>query len=200
MAQDDAAGKGSTPELDGLSAMAYEIAKRRQAAAVDVVAMLEEKFETWFESNAATLLHACAWLAGTSLFRSFGFDHKAEPGTPVLSDRANLEGVKLLKVFMFLIEKDGIDLKSDDLAAELPPADKPVKTILEVQEQFQQRYNQIMRDHSFDYAEGARTGAVACARLVKIHCLNRKDLEPRAAVSIVSMGFVEGSKTAPAKL
>jgi hypothetical protein len=176
------------------------IARRRQAAAVDVVAMLEEQFDTWFASNAATLLHACAWLAGTSLFRSFEFDPNSEPGTPVLSDQANLEGVKLLKVFMFLLKKDGIDLKPDDLAAELPPADKPVKTILEVQEQFQQRYNEIMRDHSFDYAEGAKTGAVACTRLVKIHCLNRKDLEPRAAVSIVSMGFVEGSKTAPAKL
>ncbi|MGE5072034.1 MAG: hypothetical protein ACM3MF_01285, partial [Anaerolineae bacterium] len=120
--------------------------------------------------------------------------------TPVLSDQANEEGTKLLKVFMFLIKKDGIDFKPDDLAAELPSADKPLKTILEVQEQFQQRYNEIMREHSFDYLEGAKTGAVACARLVKIHCLNRKDLEPAAAASIVSMGLVEGSKTAPAKL
>src|SRR5512133_2376608 len=200
MADDSAAGKGAGSELDGLTALAYEIARRRQAAAVDVVAMLEEQFETWFESNAATLVHACAWLAGTSLFRSFGFEHKSPPGTPVLSDQANVEGLKLLKVFMFLIKKDAIDVKPDDLAAELPPADKPLKTILEVQQQFQQRYNQIMRDHGFDYLEGARTGAVACARLVKIHCLNRKDLEARAAVSIVSMGLVEGSKTAPADL
>ena len=71
----------------------------------------------------------------------------------------------------------------------------PQKTLLEIQEQFQDRYNEIMRQHGFDYMEGAKTGAVVCALLVKVYALRRKDLEPKLAASIVSMGFVEGAKT-----
>ena len=190
-------GSGS---LDDLSERAYEIARRRQAAAVEVVTLLENQYELAFDSHAATLLRGAAWLAGTSLYRSFGFPANHAPGTPVLSDKSNEEGLKLLKVFMFLLDKDGIKLTPHDYAARIPVEHEPKKQILQVQEQFQDPYNRIMKQHGFDYLEGAKTGAVACARLVKIHCLNRKDLEPPVAAMIVSMGFVEGSKTAPAKL
>ncbi len=103
-----------------------------------------------------------------------------------------------MKVFMFLVDKDGIKLKPDDFAVEIPSTQKAVKSIAEVQAHFQPRYNDIMRTHDFDYLEGARTGAVACARLMKLHCLNRTDLDPPVAASIVSMGFVEGATSAPA--
>jgi hypothetical protein len=196
MAEDNKANSG----LDGLSEKAYEIARRRKAAAQELVTMLEDEYETWFESSAASLLRACAWLAGTSLFRSFGFDRKLEPGSPVLSDKSNTEGMKMLKVFMFLIDQDGIKLKPDDFAVSIPADKRSTKSILQVQEHFQDRYNDIMRRHDFDYVEGAKTGAVACARLVKLHCLNRSDLEPSLAATIVTMGFVEGAKTAPANL
>ena len=85
--------------LDGLSEKAYEIARRRRAAAQELVTMLEDEYETWFESSAASLLRACAWLAGTSLYRSFGFDRKIEPGSPVLSDKANTGGENRLAGF-----------------------------------------------------------------------------------------------------
>ncbi len=190
-------GSGS---LDDLSEQAFEIAKRRQAAANEAMAMLEEYYETAFESHAATLLRAMAWLAGTSLYRSFGFLTDMPPGSPVLSDQSNGEGMKLLKDFMFLMDRNGIKLKSDEFTADIPAEHKPRMNILRVQEQFQSGYNGIMEEHGFDYLEGGRTGAVACARLVRLHCQDRKDLEPKVAASIVSMGFVEGSKTAPAPL
>lgn len=196
MAEDNKMNSG----LDGLSEKAYEIARRRKAAAQELVTMLEDEYETWFGSSAASLLRACAWLAGTSLYRSFAFDQQIEPGSPVLSDKSNTEGMKMLKVFMFLVQQDGIKLKPDDFAVSLPADKRPAKNILEVQEHFQDRYNEIMQRHDFDFAEGAKTGAVACARLMKLHCLNRSDLEPPLAASIVTMGFVEGAKTAPAPL
>ena len=190
-------GSGS---LDDLSEKALEIAKRRQAAANDAVVLLEEHYETAFESHAATLLRAMAWLAGTSLYRSFGFPNDLPPGSPVLSDQSNEEGMKLLKAFMFLIDRNGIKLKPDEFTADIPVEHQPRKDILQVQNQFQSQYNGIMKEHGFDYLEGGKTGAVACARLVRLHCQDRKDMEPKVAASIVSMGFVEGSKTAPAPL
>ena len=186
---------GGLPE--DLSEKAFEIAKRRQAAASDVVALLEDSFETTFEAHAATLLRAAGWLAGTSLYRSFSFPADIPAGSPVLSDKSNDEGMKLLKVFMFLVQKFGVELKAGDFAAEIPAEQKARISILQVQEKFEGRYHQIMKEHGFDYAEGARAGAVACALLVKLHCLNRSDLEARLAASIVTMGFVEGTKTAP---
>ncbi len=191
---------GSDSGVESLSERAYEIAKRRQAAALDTVAMLEDEYETWFESSAATVLHACAWLAGTSLYRSFESGGDAAPGSAAFIERSNEEGLKLMKVFMFLVDKDGIKLRPDDFAVEIPAEQQPMKNIGEVQVHFQKRYNETMRAHEFDYLEGAKTGAVACAKLVKLHCLNRPDLEPAVAASIVSIGFVEGAKTAPAPL
>lgn len=190
---------GSHSGLEGLSEKAYEIARRRQAAALEVVTMLEDQYESWFESSAASVLQACAWLAGTSLYRSFGFEAAIEPGSPVPSDKPNEEGLKLLKVFMYLVDKDGIKLKPDDFAVEIPPDQKTLRNILEVQGHFQHRYNEIMKSHEFDYLEGAKTGAVACARLMKLHCLNRSDLKPPVAATIVSKAFVEGVQTAPAR-
>ncbi len=189
----------SGPTKD-LSEMAFEIAKRRQQAASEVVTLLEEQFESTFESHAGSLLRAAGWLAGTSLYRSFGFAADIPAGSPVLSDKSNDEGMKLLKVFMYLLDKNGIELKAGDFVEEIPAEQKPRLSILQVQEQFEERYDRIMQAHGFDYAEGARTGAVACAQLVKLHCLNRSDLEARLAASIVKMGFVEGTKTAPRRI
>ena len=157
-----------------LSETAIEIAKRRQAAANEVIAMLEEQYDTIFASHAGTLLRAAAWLAGTSLYRSFGFKADIAPGSPVLSDKANEEGPKLLKVFMFLVDKLGIKLKPDGFISEIPAEQGPNKDIVQVQEMFQERYNEIMKQHGFDYADGARTGAVTCALLVNFHCVRRK--------------------------
>lgn len=181
-----------------LSAMAYEIARRRQAAAIQVVEMLEAELGTWFDSSAATLLHAGAWLSGGSLRHSLQENGEGGiEGAP--STRANEEQLKLMKVFMFLVDKDGVKLKPEDFAADIPEADQPRRRLADVQRQFQAHYDEIMQQHGFDYLEGARTGAVACARLLRMHCLNRADIEPRIAASIVSKGFVEGATINPAK-
>ena len=191
---------GASSSLEGLSEMAFEIAKRRQAAAVEVTEMLEEQYESWFGSHAATLLRAAAWLTGTSLYRSLDMTTDLEPGSAVLSDQTDEEGLKLMKVFMLLVDKSGIKLKPNEYAEDIPPEQEPKKQILDVQRQFQVEYNRIMKKYEFDFLEGAKTGAVACARLVRLHCENRKDVEAAIAASTISMGFVEGAKTVPAPL
>ena len=120
-----------------------------------------------------------------------------EPGVLVLSEEANQQIPVLMKVFMFLLDKDGVKLKPDEFVANIPAEFRPRKTLLEIQQEFQDRYNEIMKAHGFDYMDGAKTGAVVCELLVKLYALRRKDLEPKMAASIVSMGFIEGAKTAP---
>ncbi len=185
--------------LDDLSNKAIEIAKRRQAAAAAVIKLFDED-RTTLQGHPGTVLYAASWLAGTSLYRSLGHEADVEPGVIILSAKADQQIPALMKVFLFLLDKNGVKLNADEFVPKIPEALQPRKTLLQIQEQFQDRYNEIMREHGFDYLEGAKTGAVVCALLVKVYTLRRKDLETRLAASIVSLGFIEGAKTAPAPL
>jgi hypothetical protein len=190
----------ASESAQSLSDKAFEIATRRQEAAVEVLALLDKKLDKAIGEHPETALHAAAWLAGTSLYRSFGYTNEPAPGTIMLSEVANQEWPKLMKVFLSLIEKDGIKLEPDDLLLEFSAEQRPKKSILEIQQEFQDEYNEIMRKHGFDYAEGGKAGAVVCAMLVKAYCIRRKDLDPALAAGVVEMGFIEGAKTVPAPL
>jgi hypothetical protein len=181
-----------------LSDQAFEIAKRRQGAALEVLQLFERKLDKTVGTHPESVLHAAAWLAGTSLYRSFGYADETSPGAIVLSEKADEEWPKLMKVFVYLIEKDGVNLKPDELILSFPGEHAPKKNLLEIQREFQDEYNQIMQRHGFDFAEGGKTGAVICAMLVKAYCVRRQDLDPALAAGIVEMGFIEGTKTAPA--
>ncbi len=185
-------GNGHRP-LEGLSEQAYEIAKRRQAAATEAVTMLEDQFEAAFARHAGSVLHTAAWLAGNSLRRSFDTDGDGAQDSARSAAQSN-EELKLLKVFMFLVDKYGIKLKPNDYATQIPPEQRPRLSADVIEQTFGGRYDEIMESHGFDLADGARTGAVVCARLVRLHCANRNDLEPQVAASIVSMGLTEGGK------
>lgn len=172
-------GNGNSA-LENLSEQAYEIARRRKAAAGEIEAMLEDQYEAAFDAHAASLLHAAAWLAGNSLRRAFPADGAAEE-------------LKLVKAFMFLVDKFGIQIKPNDYAAEIPPGQGTRLTPEEIEAKFGPRFDEVMQHHGFDFADGARTGAVVCARLVRLHCANRSDLEPQVAARLVTAGISEGA-------
>src|SRR5215471_9625503 len=140
-----------------------EVSRRRQQAAIEELRILDQHFPTTFESHPASVLRAAAWLAGTSLFRSFNLTHSVAPGSVILSDKANDEGTKLLNLYLYtVISRNHINLDPKKMIMEIPLEYKPRKDILTVQELFQDPYNQIMRKHGFDYSEGAQVGVLAC--------------------------------------
>ncbi len=188
---------GDPPKNSGDS---IEIMKKRQQAAIEVLDIFQKHFPTTFESHPASVLCAAAWLAGTSLHRSLGYQHESAPGTVILSDKVNNEWPKLMNLYMSFLQKDGINLKPQDLVLDIPQEYKPKKDILTIQETFQNTYNEIMRRNGFNHAQGAQVGTLICAILTRYHCIKRKDLAPKLAAGIVSMGFVEGAKTSPAPL
>ena len=177
-----------------------ETMKRRQAAAIEVLRLFQEHFPTTFENHPGTSLSAAAWLAGTSLYRSFGYQHNIAPGTVILSDIANEKGPILTGIFMYFLDKDGIKLKQGEVILKFTEEQKPRKNILEIQERCQDSYNEIMRKNGFDYLEAAKVGAIICAMMVNFHCISHHDLEPKLAAGLVLMGFVEGTKTCPTPL
>ena len=177
-----------------------EIAKRRQQAVVEVLRLFEQHFQTTLESHPETVLYAAAWLAGTSLYRSLGYEQSIAPGTVVLSEKANQQWPKLMNVFVFILGHDGINITPGDLDYRIPTKNQPRKTILQIQEVFQDQYNEIMRKHGFGYFEGAVTGAAVCVFAFKFHCILNKQLDQKLAAAIVAMGFIEGTKTTPIPL
>lgn len=175
--------------------------KKRFDAAIEVMELFERYFKpTQGNVHPETVLFAAAWLAGTSLHRSFGYAQKSEPGTIILSEKANQEWPELMELFMFYLQKKGVNLKSIQLETEVLDKHKPQKTILEIQEEFQDDYHAIMKKHRFDYVDGARAGIIACAMVFDYHCVNKKDLDPRLGAGIIGIGLVGGAKTSPLPL
>ncbi len=189
----------SEPNPNDLGTQALELAKRRQDAANEVLALLERHFAT-SEQHPESVLFAASWLSGTSLFRALKLGGKLGPGVVVLSDKVNEEWPKLMRTFVYLLEKFGIKVTTDEATFRIPPEHQSHESLRQIQEELQTPYNSIMAAHGFDYAEGAKTGAVVCALLVKGYCGTHQLLEPGLAAGIVAMGFVEGAKTTPAPL
>jgi hypothetical protein len=81
-----------------------------------------------------------------------------------------------------------------------PEKDKPRMSVEQVQEEYQDKYDEIMKSHSLDYLDGARAGMVLCSIIFQYHCTATKDIDPYVAAGIVAMGVVEGAKTAPPPL
>jgi len=174
--------------------------KNRAEAATEVMRIFDRHFRTPEGIHPGNVLSAAAWLAGTSLYRSFGYPQSPEPGTVMLSEKANQEFPKLLDLFTYYMLQGGTQIKPEQFILQTPDAFKPQKTILQIQEAHQDDYNAIMKRHNLDYLDGARAGVIVCSMLFNYHCVKRQDLDPRLGAGMIAMGIVTGAKTAPMPL
>jgi len=175
--------------------------QRMQQAADELLVLLDQHFQTTFESHPTSILIACVWLAGASLFRSFHFPNVGEPGQPVLSDRANELGPVILGIyFSALPMKIKMKLDPADLAGRIPAEEKPKLDLLTTQKIFQDSFHRILKKYKIDLIQGAKIGMIVCSRLTEKYCLQLNILDPKLAALVVSIGLVEGSKTRPLPL
>jgi hypothetical protein len=174
--------------------------KKRYDAAMDFLQFFQEKTPLLNgRPHAGTVLSIGARLAGTSLYRSINKKDVA-PGTVVLSEEVNETYPKLLNMFAYFCKQNGIDVMAKPLLQEIPKEDKPLMDLVQVQENYQDEYNQIMKKHGLDDLVSAQAGMVICSMLFNYHCVSNKDINPYVATGIVAMGVVEGAKTSPVPL
>lgn len=115
-----------------------ELQKKRYDAAVEFLGVLQKEFLAPNDNgHAGTVLAAAAWLAGTSLYRSLGYQHDHTPGGMVLSNAVNEKWPTLMNVFLYYCCQDGFNIKPDQLVLHIPDEHKPQRDIIQVQEQFQ---------------------------------------------------------------
>ena len=174
--------------------------KRAREAVLEFLPILKEKLIAPDGSlHTGTMLSASAWLTGTSLYRSFDFEEDAQPGTTIKSDKVDREWESLMYMFeQYNFEKSDIPISQFIMAAQAAPDSlQPQVEILYVQKELQDQYNTIMKEHGFDYLDGARAGIILCSIFFQQYCIANKIMDPNIAAGIVAQGILESAKTVP---
>lgn len=174
-----------------------EMQKKRYAAAMEFLKILQERMPLIGEKpHAGTVLSVAARLAGTSLFRAINKQDFAT-GVVVLSEEVDEAWPQLMNLFAFYCKKSGIDVMARPLITQFPDTDKPHMNVTQVQGEYQDQFQEVMKRHGLDYLDGARAGMMVCSIVFNYHCTVARDIDPSVATGIVAMGIVEGAKTAP---
>ena len=93
-----------------------------------------------------------------------------------------------------------MDVMSKPPVTTFPENDKPKMELAEVQSEYQDQYDAIMKKHGLDHLNAAQAGMIVSSIVFQYHVTQVKDIDPFVATGIVSMGVVEGAKTAPQPL
>ncbi len=145
--------------------------------------------------HAETAIAGTARMAGTFLFRSFGFQLDGlAPGAVVLSEQANEAGPRLIQIFGGALDSLGVKNDPDRLSRGEVEAAKPLLSFIETQGQLEPPFTAIKDRLGLSYSEAADAAALATAILIR-QCAGV--LDSNAAFGVAIYGFVEGSKTAP---
>ncbi|KXK00426.1 MAG: hypothetical protein UZ17_ACD001002182 [Acidobacteria bacterium OLB17] len=145
-----------------------------------------------------TAIAATARMAGTFLFRSFGFQlADAEPGSAVLSDRANEKGPMLIDIVGQKLTAANLVPGPGTLEMEPGEEHRPHLSFLESQQKLEPSYDAIRRRWGLSLEDGAKAAAEAVGSLI---VQGSQVLDPGIAFNIAAFGFVEGSKTLPADI
>lgn len=145
--------------------------------------------------HAETAIAGTARMAGTFLFRSFGFPlDSVQPGQAVLSDAANEQGPRLVQVLGHALAHLGVVLDKAKLGTGSGPEHRPQLDFLATQKRLEPGFLRAMEASGLSYVQAAESAAIATAIVIK-QCV--PVLDPNLAFGMAVYGFVEGSKTAP---
>jgi hypothetical protein len=177
--------------------------KKGRVAALELLPILQKKFTSSDgRVHAGTILAAAAWLTGTSLYRAFHPKDDVAPGTIIKSNEVNKEWESLIYLFEDYNFGDVRIPPGRLIMSALAASDeyKPQAEMLDVQKEFQDQYNRVMKRHGFGYLDGARAGVVICSLLLQHHGTVVKDINLSVAAGIIAQGILEAAKTAPPPL
>jgi hypothetical protein len=116
----------------------------------DAAGAMSEVFASRLGNNRAvhseTAIAAAARMAGTMMFRSFGFDtNKVAPGSVMLSNEANEEGPELLNVVILMMQHYGLEPDQEKLAKIDEYGEPPKIDILKTQELLETDLEQVRK-------------------------------------------------------
>lgn len=147
--------------------------------------------------HADTLIASVSRMAGSLLYRSFGFDASIAPGTTVLSDLANIQGPKLMNTMFATLHQLGHQLGEEHLNRDYASPTFSQLTFTESHDRLAPFFLHYCKAAPMDFADAAIAAAIASGILVH-DCREVLSVDKGGAIAIY--GFVEGTKTAPPSL
>jgi hypothetical protein len=145
--------------------------------------------------HAETAVAGVARMAGTYLFRTFGFPmDDIQPGQVVLSDMANDQGPALIEILGGALTQIGVSLNEENLGGETSAENQPNQSFLETQVLLEPRFAVVQEQYGLTHHEAAEACVIATALLIE-DC--SQVLDPNVAFNIAINSFIEGTKTAP---
>lgn len=148
--------------------------------------------------HAETVIAGVARMAGTFLYRSFGFSFSdAKPGQPLLSEVANERGPRLVNVLQTVLTDTGIHPNLDKITDESRKGHEPLLGFLETQNRLEPAFDSVRKRLGLSLPGAADAAALATAILIQ---QTVQVLDPDLAFDIAVYAFIEGAKTVPAEI
>ena|SRR5690606_2003694 len=170
-----------------------EISKNQNAAVNDIVTMVAGSVKNESgDIDTVEAISGTARLAGSFLFRSFGFTlDDAKPGSVVLSEEANAKGPQLVNITYSVLQHFGVLIDNNKMSLETQK--QSASSFVDMMARIQRPALEIMEKHDLDYEQMAQSAAIATAFLIQ----QSEDLTAEEGLGTAIYHYVEGIKTYP---
>ena len=144
------------------------------------------------EIDTTEAISSTARLAGSFLFRSFGFEiNDAKPGTVMLSEEANTKGPQLVNITHAVLQNFGIQIDNNKMSN--GNQKQAESNFIEVIDKIQNPALEIMNNNKLSYEQMAQSSAIATAFIIQ----QSNNISPEEGFGTAIYHYIEGTKTNP---
>ncbi len=170
-----------------------EITKNQNDAVNDIVEMVVNVIGNGSRAIDTTeAISSTARLAGSFLFRSFGFTiDNAKAGTVMLSEEANIKGPQLVTITHVVLQNFGIMIDNTKMSNGNQKYSK--SNFVDLIGKVQVPALEIMKKNDLSYEQMAQSAAIATAFIIQ----QSSNITPEEGFGTAIYHYIEGSKTYP---
>ena len=170
-----------------------DITQNQNKAVDDIVEMVVSVIGNGSrEIDTTEAISSTARLAGSFLFRSFGFKtNDAKPGTVMLSEEANIKGPQLVNITYAVLQNFGIHIDNNKMSN--GNQKQAVSDFVDVISKMQCPALEIMKNYALSYEQMAQSAAIATAFIIQ----QSSNMAPEEGFGTAIYHYIEGSKTYP---
>ena len=170
-----------------------EITKNQNEAVNDIIEIVVNVIGNGSrEVDTTEAISSTARLAGSFLFRSFGFKiNDVKPGTVMLSEEANRKGPQLVNITHAVLQNFGVQI--DDKKMSGANQKQAASNFVDVVGKLQVPALEIMKKNDLSYEQMAQSTAIATAFIIQ----QSNKITPEEGFGTAIYHYIEGSKTYP---
>ena len=146
------------------------------------------------EIHTTEAISSTARLAGSYLFRSFGFEiNDAKPGTAMLFEEANTKGPQLVNMTQAVLQNFGIQIDNNKMSNRNKK--QAESNFIKVIDKIQKPALEIMNNNNnkLSYEKMAQSSAIATAFIIQ----QSNNISPEEGFGTAIYHYIEGTKTHP---